>query len=190
MNFHAFFSGFQRFKTLNAFINVIKPYIQHFNNSTCWIHFDYTCLCTHLSTLQISPHGTFLADGNTSAIQNTQHKHWECDHHPEYNAQHYCCHRQTATQHVYTITCRLATAVDTSIAPAEGDTYPAADLDESTQSFWPGPKHLRQEIYRILVTMTCTTCVLLHFTWHSEPPHPRVQLAWHGWHLFWPLENL
>lgn len=108
MNFHTFFSGIQRFKTLNTFLNIIKLH----NASP--IQFAEFILTTHLSTLQISPHGTFLADGNTSAIKNTQHKYWECDHHHEYNAQHYCCHRQAATQYVYTITRWLATAGDTS----------------------------------------------------------------------------
>ncbi len=55
-------------------------------------------MCTHLSTLQISPHGTFSADGHTSAIENAQHKHWECEQHHEYNAQHYCCHWQPEAQ--------------------------------------------------------------------------------------------
>lgn len=96
-------------------------------------------MCTHLPTLQISPHGTFSADGHTSAIENAQHKHWECEQHPEYNAQHYCCHRQPEAQNAQLHTDRQLHAIQHT---SRGRHLP---------SIWPG------RIHTIILTWTQTS---------------------------------
>ncbi len=145
-------------------------------------------MCTHLSTLQISPHGTFSADGHTSAIENAQHKHWECEQHHEYTLSTIAVTGQPEAQNT---PLHGHTAAGHTSHQQEETTYPASDLDESTQSFWPWPKHLTQkniqaslnDLYNISTISTTIFSIDNEYFLRSKSAYYNNfwKIMWHWW---------
>lgn len=61
----------------------------------------HTPLPPHLSTLQVSPHGSLAPDGKTSAVQNTHHKDGEAHYHCCQYSQNNSCNGLAGKTHMY-----------------------------------------------------------------------------------------